>query len=127
MMLGLILTAAVTTMHPNPPACDRNGTTQTAMTACAAYDLAREQAKLDLAYRGLLQRTKDPTALRNIRTAENAWKAYRDAYLNAAYPLPDKQQAYGSIYPMNVARLQIQLIARQITALNALADLYKDQ
>ncbi|NJO56647.1 MAG: DUF1311 domain-containing protein [Rhodospirillales bacterium] len=65
--------------------------------ACAAYQEA--DAELNAVYKRIFAEYKDDAVfLGKLRTAQRAWIAYRDAHLEARFPEPNKQQAYGSIY-----------------------------
>ncbi len=51
-----------------------------------------------------------------IKTAQNAWLSWRDAYMDAMYPAKDKQFEYGSVYPTNANLLRAKLTQQQIGA-----------
>ncbi len=71
------------------------------MNACAREKAARVDAELNEVYHKLLsQAASQPEAPAKIKTAERAWVAYRDAYMDTMYPAKNKQADYGSIYPM---------------------------
>jgi len=102
-------------------ACTAKAVAQPELNTCATDEAARADADLNRAYRALLSKAAgQPEAVAKIKAAEKAWIAYRDAYLEAAYPAPDKQVEYGSIYPMEAALLRAQLTRRQVAALKEL-------
>jgi uncharacterized protein YecT (DUF1311 family) len=104
-------------------ACIEKAKTQTEMNTCACEEAARADAKLNEAYRMLLERAAgDSELLTKLKAAENAWVAYRDAYMDAMYPAKDKQAEYGSVYPMESDLLRSKLTERQV---QALADLFE--
>ena len=106
-------------------ACLDKATTQMAMNTCASEDAARVDARLNDVYHKLLaEAAKQPDAVDNIKAAEKAWIAYRDAYVEAMYPAKDKQVEYGSIYLMNVSLLRAKLTERQITEVKELLEQY---
>jgi hypothetical protein len=61
----------------------------------------------------------DPGAAGKIRGSEQAWSAYRDAYIDAMYPAKDKQAACVSTFRMEVDLLRAKL-TQQIEALQIL-------
>ena len=91
------------------------------MNACASEEAARVDAELNRVYGILLSKAAgDQNALKAIKAAERAWVAYRDAYMEAMYPDPDKQASYGSIFPMEYDLLRAKLTRQQIEALREL-------
>ena len=59
------------------------------MTSCASAEANRVDAKLNSTYRALLAKVaSQPEAVAKIKAAERAWVAYRDAYIEASYPMP---------------------------------------
>jgi uncharacterized protein YecT (DUF1311 family) len=102
-------------------ACSDGARTQAAMNVCASDEAARADKQLNEVYRTLLQRTTDTTAATKIKSAERAWIAYRDAYIDAMYPAENKQAEYGSEYPMEVDLLRAKLTRIQIAALQDLS------
>jgi len=106
-------------------ACNDKAKTQTEMNACASDEAARNDAELNEVYRKLLsQAASEPEAVAKIKTAERAWLAYRDAYMDAMYPAKNKQVEYGSIYPMEAALLRAKLTQQQVVALKELQQQY---
>lgn len=108
--------------------CNEKAKTQTEMNACASEEAARVDAELNKVYHQLLsQAVNKDEAVAKIKTAEKAWIAYRDAYLEAMYPAKNKQAEYGSIYPMEVNLLRAKLTQRQVTALRDLLQQYSGE
>jgi uncharacterized protein YecT (DUF1311 family) len=102
-------------------ACNQKAKTQTEMNACASEEAARVDAELNGVYHQLLsQAGNQEEAVAKIKTAERAWVAYRDAYMDAMYPAKNKLAEYGSICPMQVNLLRARLTERQVTALREL-------
>jgi uncharacterized protein YecT (DUF1311 family) len=96
-------------------ACSAKAMTQTAMTTCAAEELTRAEHGLHVVYAKLTRTLAGhPESIARIRAAQNAWIAYRDAYLEAMYPAKAKQVEYGSVYPME-ADLDLADLTRQQT------------
>lgn len=101
------------------PACRKTAMAQTEMDECADAEATQVDNKLKSVYAKLLAKeSADPLAVSKIKTAEAAWIKYRDAYIDAMYPAPDKQTAYGTIYPMEVLTLRAKLTREHIAALN---------
>ena len=91
------------------------------MNACANEEAARVDSELNDVYLALLTKTSSrPEVVARTKTAERAWIAFRDAYIDAMYPASDKQTEYGSIYPMEVNLLRAKLTRQQVTALKEL-------
>lgn len=106
-------------------ACNEKAKAQVEMNACASEEVTRVDAKLNGVYQKLLsQAASQPEAAAKIKTAERAWIAYRDAYMDAMYPAKNKQAEYGSIYPMEADLLRAKLTQRQVTALKELLQQY---
>lgn len=107
--------------------CIKEANTQTKMRSCAREEAIRVDAELNRIYQGLLRVVgNEAAAVEKIRAAEDAWIAYRDAYLDAMYSAKDKQAAYGSIFPMEADLLRVKLTKRQIEALTDLVKRYTD-
>ncbi len=72
-MFGFMLSAA------NAQSVDcANATTQAAMTVCAERSFKAADAELNITYKALTQKVTEP-GLANLRSAQRAWIAYRDA------------------------------------------------
>src|ERR1043166_1867877 len=92
--------------------------TQTQLNEQAAMALRRADSTLNAVYAQLVARYRtDSAALRKLRQAERAWLAFRDAQVEATYPAADKQAAYGSVYPMCVAKLLAELTEARVAQL----------
>lgn len=105
--------------------CLAEANTQTQMDVCTASELKSADSALNASYRKLLSEVAgNKLAISNIRAAERAWVAYRDAYMNAMYPAKDKQAEYGSIYPMESSLLRAKLTRRHLDELNDLIKQY---
>jgi uncharacterized protein YecT (DUF1311 family) len=86
------------------PCWDR-ATTQSELDHCADLDAKASDAQLNMAYSRLLDAAKgDAVRATKINAAEQAWMAYRDAYIKAMYPAENKQD-YGTSYPMEADEL----------------------
>ena len=70
--------------------------------AWAAYDQA--DAKLNKVYQAVLKRYKnEPLTISKLKAAEQAWIKYRDAEIEAIFPLKSsfkEQLPYGSVFPL---------------------------
>ena len=68
-------------------------------TACDNYK--RADADLNRVYQQIFREYKaDTLFLEKLKVAQRAWLSYRDAQIEALYPAPDPQLAYGSVHPM---------------------------
>ena len=103
-----------------PSACFDTANTQSEMNVCASEEAKQVDIELNEIYRHLLSTvSKDPVATRKIKAAEQAWIAYRDAYLQATYPSEDKQ-SYGTMFPMEFDLLRAKLTQDHIKDLRDL-------
>jgi uncharacterized protein YecT (DUF1311 family) len=101
--------------------CEQKAQTQLDLNICAADKLRSEDTKLDRVYQELLAKAKnDPVATTKIRSAQEAWVAFRDAQLEALFPADDKQDQYGSAYPMCAAAARAQLTAERTKMLESI-------
>jgi uncharacterized protein YecT (DUF1311 family) len=91
--------------------CLDTANSQADLNVCASSLARQADVARKRAYDKLVQaRVSDPAALVKLKKAETSWLAYRDAYLAAAFPAHDKQQNYGSMFPMS-----FDLLAESIT------------
>jgi uncharacterized protein YecT (DUF1311 family) len=96
------------------------GETQYDLNVCAGEEFKRADAELNRVYQQLLKAVEgDKLATTKIKWAEQTWIVYRDAYLEAMFPMEDKQE-YGSIYPMEYASTKAELTRTQTAALKEL-------
>lgn len=123
--LALSSISAISQNSPQYLACMDKAKAQIEMNQCASQEAAHVDARLNKIYAQLLAKAgSDHNAVAKIKAAERAWIAYRDAYIDATYPAPDKQAEYGSIYPMDVALLQARLTGQHIADLQELLKQY---
>jgi uncharacterized protein YecT (DUF1311 family) len=81
--------------------CYDTAKTQFELNECAAGDLKEADDELNRVYREILKRNAhDAVFLERLKSAQRAWISFRDAELEALFPDPEKQVAYGSAYPM---------------------------
>jgi uncharacterized protein YecT (DUF1311 family) len=113
---------------------DRSEITQTEMTICAAEEAKAAEVELEKRYQDLLTGVRqlpsdiqspklDMTrAIENIKAAQLAWVRYRDAYIDATFPLENKQQEYGTMYSMRVSAIRADMAREQIRHINILCE-----
>jgi uncharacterized protein YecT (DUF1311 family) len=92
--------------------------TQTQMNqdACAVFE--RADTELNAVYRHILAAYEQaPQFTEKLTKAQRAWVAFRDAHLEAVYPDPDKQAAYGSAYAMCRCFVLAELTKRRVDEL----------
>ena len=86
--------------------------------ACAAYRKSDE--KLNRIYQQVLEQHKaDAAFIAKLKTAQRAWLAFKDAEMEAVYPVEDKQFEYGSVYPMCSCAEQTALVNQRIEQLSS--------
>jgi uncharacterized protein YecT (DUF1311 family) len=107
--------------------CSAEAQGQMDLNRCADEELKHADADLNAAYRKLLTQAAKANADQAVRKSEQAWLRYRDSYLKAMYPEPDKQQSYGSIYPMESLLIEVDLTREHIRALETLIRQYANQ
>ena len=99
-----------------------DGTTQRALNECAAGDLRESDKELNNIYQELLEKHKsDSMFVNDLKTAQRAWVAYRDAHLRSRYPADDKR-ASGSARPMCEALILKRLTEERINLLKEMND-----
>jgi len=88
---------------------------------CAKAELDRIEGQMEQAYRQLIgMNAAEPNIQTAIKTAHMAWFTYRDAFLEAMWPGPNKDQQCGSSYPLLYGDARIKLTRQQIVALKDL-------
>ena len=106
-------------------ACNEKAKSQAEINVCANEEAVRTDTELNNVYRTLLSKAGSRLeAVAKIQTAERAWIAYRNAYIDAMYPAKNKQAEYGTMYPMEVALLHAKLTGQQVAALKDLLQQY---
>jgi uncharacterized protein YecT (DUF1311 family) len=111
---------------PQFDACMAKAEAQDQMHRCASDEARRTDIQLNVTYKGVLATmSEDQTATTKLKDFERAWITYRDTYIAAMYPGPDKQR-YGSITPMEIDLLSVRLTRDQIKSLTDMEQFYKD-
>ena len=111
---------------PQLDQCMAKANTQMAMNLCAEYEAIRSDDELAGQYNRLLVTADSvPGAVEKIIAVQEAWRSYRDAYINAMYPAEDKQATYGSVFQMETLLLRADLTRRQILAVRELVKRYE--
>lgn len=106
-------------------ACSNGAKTQAEMNECASAEASRADKDLNQVYVEVLAKAASvPESAVKVKTAEQAWIAFRDAYIEATYPAKDKATEYGPMYPLEVELLRAKLTRRQIAALKDLLKKY---
>jgi uncharacterized protein YecT (DUF1311 family) len=113
---------------------DRSEITQTEMTICAAEEAKAAEAELEQRYQDLLTGVRQlpsdvkapeldmSSAIENIKAAQSAWVRYRDAYIDATFPLENKQQEYGTAYSMRVSGIRAEMAREQLRHIKILCE-----
>jgi uncharacterized protein YecT (DUF1311 family) len=113
---------------------DRSEITQTELTICAAEEAKAIEAELEQRYQDLLtgvrqlpSDVKSPEldmsrAIEKIKAAQLAWMSFRDAYIDATFPLENKQQEYGTMYSMRVSAIRADMAREQIRHIKTLCE-----
>lgn len=97
---------------------------QAEMNAEAAADLEKADATLNGVYRKLLKDNSDSSQFcSDLKEAQRAWLKFVDFHMKSAFPLEegeDPRVVYGSIFPMEYARLKARLTEERVAQLKAL-------
>lgn len=108
-------------------ACNQNAKSQAELNICASKEATRAEHELHRVYNQLLAKASaQPEAVEKIKSAEQSWLNYRNAYLDAMYPATDKQAAYGTIYPMEASLLRARLTSLHISDLKRMLENYNE-
>jgi uncharacterized protein YecT (DUF1311 family) len=88
--------------------------TQIEMNATAEADLAAAHAKLNSLYKKVLSTNADNQQFcSDLKEAQRAWLKYMEFHIKTLFPLnegEDPRSKYGSIYPMELATEQTEMI-----------------
>jgi len=107
--------------------CSQKAQTQMEMNICASNEAAEADKELNIIYHKLLlQVSGQKMVVAKIKSAERAWITYRDSYIDAMYPAGNKQEEYGSMYPLEVNLLRAKFARSQSTALELLLEQYSN-
>ena len=102
--------------------CNQDGA-QIEMNACAHQEYEAADAALNAAWKQLIAALEgQDAALREARAAQRAWLKFRDAEVNAHFPLDegeDPHVMYGSMYPMSYSGLMTTLTQQRTEHLRA--------
>ena len=120
----LLIVSIVSSQDPVLDRCLNTAKTQLEMNTCAGDAAASMDGRMNDELRAVLRLAENRETAAKIEAAQRAWIAYRDAYLEAIYPGENKQELYGSSYPMNANLTRAELTAAQIAALQRLRDRY---
>ena len=84
------------------PDCYATAQTQVDLGRCAAAEWSSTEKEMEAIYAAVLERHKqNPLFVDRLRRSQDAWKAYREAYLEAIYPNESPgQNNWGSIHAM---------------------------
>ena len=102
--------------------CWQNAYTQLAMNKCADADLRQSDADLNRTYQQVLSKySNDPIRIAQIKKAETAWLAFRDAEIDALFPESSRLER-GTVYPMCRAMHLTGITVERTKALKALLE-----
>ena len=92
--------------------------TQSAMNQRAARSASRADSTLNALYHRLETTYRsDSVALGKLQAAQLAWRAFRDAQVDATYSAVDRARVYGSVLPMCISALLEELTKARIAQL----------
>ncbi len=93
--------------------------TQAELNQKAYQELKRADAKLNEIYKQIfVEYKRNKLFLAKLTQAESAWLKYRDAQLEARFPGANKQELYGSAYPMSYYLEQAAMTWERVKELN---------
>ena len=95
-------------------AAETRGQTQLEMNASAEADLAAAHAKLNSLYKKVLSTNADNQQFcSDLKEAQRAWLKYMEFHVKTLFPLKegeDPRSMYGSMYSLDVATEQTEMI-----------------
>ena len=105
--------------------CDLAGS-QTEINACAGAEFGKADAELNRTWKAIQAKYADePVFLERLKSAQRAWLAFRDAELQAMYPLAPGERAnvvYGSSFAMCESGFKAELTRQRTTQLKRWLD-----
>ena len=106
--------------------CMKRASNQAAITRCSTDEAKSVEAELSAKYSKALTlaATESPEALPKIKAAQAAWDNYVNTYIEATYPLENKQVEYGTSYVSAVAVLRVKLARSQFPVIDELIARY---
>ncbi len=123
--LSIVLVCAVPSVaqefSPTYLNCMQQSSTTMGNQECVGAELRRVETELNAKYsRALVAVSETPEAVSKIKAAKAAWEAFVDAYIEALFPLENKQGEYGTSYGEAVAIWRIRLAWTQFSLLDEL-------
>ncbi len=107
--------------------CMDKAMTQMDIGICAGKEYDAEDAKLNRTYKKLQKKYADETVfLEKLKKAQQAWIKFRDAEIEAHFPVAnggDPYVEYGSMYPTLVSSLMVTLTRQRTKQLIELLEL----
>ncbi|MGC2420141.1 MAG: lysozyme inhibitor LprI family protein [Candidatus Acidiferrales bacterium] len=81
--------------------CLDKANTQYEMDICAAQGFDKADAEMNRVYQQILTKyAANPSFIRRMKLAQEAWIKFRDAHMDALYYDPEDAKDSGSVYPM---------------------------
>jgi uncharacterized protein YecT (DUF1311 family) len=97
--------------------CYQSASTQTDLTVCSGSKLKDADDGLNRIYQAIrIKYAKNPEFLRKLKSAQLAWIKFRDAEMDALFPVEDPYY-YGSVMPMCQADWLRKITEQRITEL----------
>jgi len=101
-------------------ACSKKANTQDEMHVCASEEALRADREMNITYRQVLATVSNEQAAAEIRASQEAWMAYRDAYMQAMFPADDKIAEYGTLFFLEVNLVRADLTRQHTRELTEL-------
>ena len=121
-LLSALLPLAATAQQPN---CGNPGT-QLDINMCAGADFTKVDAELNSVWKSIQAKYKDqPLFLERLKASQRLWLQFRDAELEALYPVAkgeDTNTQYGSMYPACYVGAKAKLTRQRIEQLKVWLD-----
>ena len=104
-------------------ACWDTAVAQAERNACASTEAKAAQAEMETVFRDVLKKhSADPHFVRQLKAAQLAWLAFRDAELRARFPSARPERGYGSVFPMCWRLEHVRLFRERTKALRIWLD-----
>ncbi len=119
-LTGLILLSLPLIASANQNRSIPRDETQAGMNEAAGKELEAAETEMARVLDSLMKKAAGKAdAVAKLNKAQAAWKACRDAQVDAMWPFPDRG-LYGSVYPMCVATIRTNLTKIRVMELRAM-------
>ncbi len=95
--------------------CLESAFTQLEMNACTGINYQKADQELNRVYSEIRKAyADDPKFLEKMKSSQKVWIKLRNADVEMYFPLEDKPQHYGSVYPMCASEVKTKITLQRI-------------